>query len=258
MGSKAMDMVSSFRERQLQMQDKQRDLQLAMDGPDWPSEDWPLSSNDAKLVGDAESMITNSLKELNVKLDSIGGLARVHESPDENEVILEQIAVLNEMISGYCDLIEKYVQMVKRTMRSKARTSTPSSRPRQTAPFPPMGGLSTEPSLRDRLMSFSSQGQEQQPFARLNTNRESTGNSGLGGNSLGGGSFNTWPNTAGGSTGRSGLGGGSLGVGSFGSLHSSAFGGFSEGGFGSQHLPQAGGSWPSGLPAHDAGASSEL
>merc|ERR1719387_1798281 len=46
--TKAMDLVSVFCERQLQTQDHQRDMQIAMDGPDWPKEDWPLTSADAK------------------------------------------------------------------------------------------------------------------------------------------------------------------------------------------------------------------
>merc|ERR1719453_2003250 len=87
--TKAMDLVSTFLERQLQMQDKQGDLKLAMEGPDWPKEDWPLSTADATNVGDAEQMIQAGLRELTGKIEKIGGLPRVHESGDDS--VLEQL-----------------------------------------------------------------------------------------------------------------------------------------------------------------------
>merc|ERR1719265_1684731 len=62
--TKAMDLVSIFQERQLAMQDKQRDMQREMDGPDWPKEDWPLSTADAKNVGEVEDMIQGVLAKL--------------------------------------------------------------------------------------------------------------------------------------------------------------------------------------------------
>jgi len=132
--AKAMDFVSTFRERQLQMQDKQRDLQLAMDGPDWPKEDWPLSTSDAKHVGEAEQMIQAALQVLTGKIEKDGGLARVHESGDET--VLEQLATVSEMMSGYCELIDRHVDAVKKVYRSKKKQKrgtkyTPTRRLRQ-------------------------------------------------------------------------------------------------------------------------------
>merc|ERR1712217_655855 len=161
-----MDLVSSFRERQLQMQDKQRDLQLTMDGPDWPKEDWPLTTADAKHVGEAEHMIQSGLAVLNEKLGRLGGLSRAHESGDET--VLEQLAALSEMMSGYVELIDKHVATVKRMQRGKhsqerVRTKAAPPSKSQTAPSP----LPTK-SLRDQLLNFgSAQTNQEQPFAWL-------------------------------------------------------------------------------------------
>jgi len=108
------------------MQDKQGDLKLVMDGPDWPKEDWPLTSADAKNVGEAETMMQSMIQELNAKLAPLGGLGRAHESDDVS--VLEEMAALNEVMSGYCELIERHVSTVKRTQRSKKKQAGASSR----------------------------------------------------------------------------------------------------------------------------------
>ncbi|CAE8645497.1 unnamed protein product [Polarella glacialis] len=48
--SKAMQVVSDYRERQLQMQDRQQELRNALKS--WSKEDWPVKVSDAKLVSD--------------------------------------------------------------------------------------------------------------------------------------------------------------------------------------------------------------
>lgn len=161
--TKAMDLVSTFQERQHQMQDKQRDLQREMDGPDWPKEDWPLSTADAQHVGGAEQMIQATLGELKPKMDRVGGLGRIYESGDESA--LELLASLNEMMAGYCEIIDRHVEAVKKVYRSKKkRKSSPSKGAApQDAPGPSTGGT-----LRDRLMNFGGgQGAQQEPFAWL-------------------------------------------------------------------------------------------
>jgi hypothetical protein len=178
--SRAMDLVSIFRERQLQMQDKQRDLQVAMDGPDWPKEDWPLSTSDAKLVGEAENLISSTQQQLVKMLEPFGGLARVHESGDD--AALEQLMVLGEMISGYCELIERHVDAVKKVYRSKKKqkkTKSGSSNAGLGNSLPPLhvsgstgplpaAGLTGGNSLRESLLNFGGQQQQQQqPFAWL-------------------------------------------------------------------------------------------
>lgn len=161
--TKAMDFVSTFRERQLQMQDKQRDLQLAMDGPDWPKEDWPLSTSDAKHVGEAEQMIQAALQVLTGKIEKDGGLARVHESGDET--VLEQLATVSEMMSGYGELIDRHVEAVKKVYRGKKRRKAKAS---SNVASPSATSIDTGASLRDRLLNFGSpQGGQQQPFAWL-------------------------------------------------------------------------------------------
>lgn len=52
--TKALEEMSIFRERQLHMREKQKEMLARMEGPDWPAEDWPLSNLDARHVGDAE------------------------------------------------------------------------------------------------------------------------------------------------------------------------------------------------------------
>jgi len=164
--TKAMDVVSTFRERQLQMQDKQRDLQLTMDGPDWPKEDWPLTTADAQNVGDAEQKITQGIAELNTVINPLGGLARVYESDSEQS--LEQLTLVSDMISGYIELIDRHVATVKKTQKGKnkkKKVSKSAAAHATGAQEPAAGG-----SLRDRLMSFGSQpaaGGGQQPFAWL-------------------------------------------------------------------------------------------
>lgn len=156
--TRAMDLVSTFRERQLQMQDKQRDLQLTMDGPDWPKEEWPLTTADAQHVGDAELLITQGLAQLNAQIDPLGGLARVYES--NNEQALEQLAVLSEMISAYVELIDRHVTTVKKTQKGTKKKKTAKQAAKSAAS--PQGG-----SLRDQLLSFGKQPAAQQPLAWL-------------------------------------------------------------------------------------------
>lgn len=193
--TKAMDFVSTFRERQMQMQDKQQDLQREMDGPDWPKEDWPLSSSDAKVVGDSEAIITSAQQELVKKMDPLGGLPRVHESGDES--VLVQLAALSEMMSGYCELIEQYVEAVKKVNRGKKKpkkqkatktTGTNSQLPPLTVnPLPPAGAPPSGGSLRENLLNFG--GQQRKPFDWLGGGLDAGASSTLGGPSLGSQSF---------------------------------------------------------------------
>jgi len=206
--SRMMDAVSVFRERQLQMQDKQRDLQVAMDGPDWPKEDWPLSSDDAKNVGQAEDIIQASLAELNSKLNPLGGLGRAHESTDES--LLEQMLALNDMMSGYGEIIERHVESVRRVYKRKRKASknTAPKAPFQTQT--PLGAASGQlpshgsSSLRDKLLSFGNQAAGDQPFAWLHK-QEGEGAPpmpGLGSSSLGSlGGFGATPEAGSGSLG---------------------------------------------------------
>jgi len=147
--AQAMDAISSFRERQLQMQDKQGDLKLAMDGPDWPAEDWPLNAADAKTVGEAETLIQDAIEKLTVKLDAVGGLGRAHESGDA--YFLEQISMTSELISAYCDLIDSYVATVKR-LRTKQTKAT--KRKRATASTESADSGRAAGSLREHLLQF--------------------------------------------------------------------------------------------------------
>lgn len=165
--AKAMDYQSTFRERQLQVQDKQHDLQRLMDGPDWPTEEWPLSTSDAQAVGRAEELMRLGLAELKHLLEGVGGLARVHESNDA--ALLVRIVALSKMMSKYCELIDSHVETVKRVHREKQRkmplelglqrlqsenataAQTPKPHPFAERLAPP--GVS----LRNRLLSFGAQ-----------------------------------------------------------------------------------------------------
>jgi len=197
-----MDLISSFRERQLQMQDQQQDLQRAMEGPDWPKEDWPLSTQDAKFVGDAEAMIQSALAQLNKLIEPLGGLGRAHESNDES--VLEKIAALNEMMAGYGELIDRHVATVKKVYKSKRKAQgKPAAR---AAPR----GVPQDGSLRDRLMNFggSQADADRKPFAWLNDQGgQASGlqNSGLG-NNRGGGIGSGFAPLGGAPTGSAGFG----------------------------------------------------
>ena len=114
--TKAIEAASLYRERQLQMQEKQREMLTRMQGPDWPKEDWPLTNSDAKHVGDAENIIHSGLDELS-KRAGPGGVAQVHETGDEN--VLEIVIALGEMMSCYTKLIDRHAEKVKRS-RKKA------------------------------------------------------------------------------------------------------------------------------------------
>merc|ERR1712066_511607 len=107
---------------------------MAMDGPDWPKEDWPLSTTDARLVGEAETMITAAQQVLVKKIEPLGGLPRVHESNDVS--ILEQLVVMSEMMSGYCELIERHVSAVKKVYRSKKKQKKHKGQKAQTTSGP--------------------------------------------------------------------------------------------------------------------------
>jgi hypothetical protein len=165
----------------MQMQDKQRDLQREMDGPDWPKEDWPLSSTDAKIVGDGEAMITSTQQELVKKMEPFGGLPRVHESGDSS--VLVQIVALSDMMSGYCELIEQYVEAVKKVNRGKKKPkkqkvakevasgtingASSQLPPLHVNPLPAATPPSFGGSLRENLLNFGGQ-QQRKPFAWLN------------------------------------------------------------------------------------------
>lgn len=235
--TRSMDVVSAFRERQMQMQETQRDMQNAMDGPDWPKEDWPLTSSDALAVGDAEALITKGLGDLNARLDKFGGLARVHESDDEDSI--EQLLVLNEMMVAYGEIIDRHVDSVKRVYRSKKRKSVASNKP----VAPPSAGKGH---LRDRLMNFGN-GDAARPFAWLRNDGE--GPSPIGSAPAGGlqaGAF--------------GGGGAPLNPGSFGGSQSSfgGLGGFGNTGFQSSQGAQSTQTFGGGLGAFVPGAAAGL
>eukprot|EP00927_Polykrikos_kofoidii_P018667 TRINITY_DN18677_c0_g1_i1.p1 TRINITY_DN18677_c0_g1~~TRINITY_DN18677_c0_g1_i1.p1 ORF type:complete len:388 (+),score=58.30 TRINITY_DN18677_c0_g1_i1:45-1208(+) len=152
--SKAMSAVSLFNERQLEMQDKQKDMRRAMDGPDWPTEDWPLTSKDSTLVGDLETMMDKAQVHLNEKIQPIGGLGRVHESGDEES--LERLLVLGEVMRHYVEVMDRYVDTVKSVQRkkrqqSKRTTGTGKGAQPQDGKESPVGESS---SLRDSLLNF--------------------------------------------------------------------------------------------------------
>jgi hypothetical protein len=161
--TKAMDLVSAFQEKQLQMQDKQRDLQRTMDGPDWPKEDWPLTTADATNVGDAETMIQGSLQVLNSKLAPLGGLARAHESTDET--VFEELAALSEMMAGYVELIDRHVETVKRTQKKKPKRNAGRGTSSNDPGTPSSRQSSQGGSLRDSLLSFGAGSSKEKPFA---------------------------------------------------------------------------------------------
>ena len=117
--TKAMEITSLFRERQLQMQEKQREMLTRMQGPDWPKEDWPLTNTDAKHVGDAENIIHSGLDELGKRLANTGGVAQVHETQDEGA--LEILIALGDMMSCYTKLIDRHAEKVKRSQKRTGR-----------------------------------------------------------------------------------------------------------------------------------------
>lgn len=263
---KAMDIVSRFQERQMEMQDKQRDLQLAMDGPDWPKEDWPLTTADAKHVGDAETMITGTLQKLNARLVSVGGLGRVHESDDVPA--LEQLAALCDMMFGYGELIDRHVVAVKKVYRINNKKS----RPRSESRSPPSGG--DEPvagaSLRDRMLNFGGEAGSgaSQPFSWLRESQDvGVSSAQSAGAPPASGIFSGYVGTL--PTGSFGSPGsfGSLGGGGLGGLNSFGVGGASTvGTFEAAHPRQGGASAAPGLgsfgifgaPASPAGAGQQV
>jgi len=273
--TKAMDLMSTFRERQLQMQDKQRDLQLTMDGPDWPKEDWPLTTADAKHVGEAEHLIQHGLAVLNEKLAPLGGLGRVHESGDDT--VLEQLAALGEMMSGYGDLIDRHVATVKSRQRGKQPRRRQASAPSSDPGRPPSPGLAPlrgpgpleGNTLRDQLLSFGGlQANREQPFAWLRDGQGASAElpdaraAGGGAGGWGGGAF---PAPGAGSGVGAAAGGaplpgqlgsfGSFGInpldarqGAAGSVGAAAFAVSGSGNaFGNRHLPPR---WSAAVPVH--------
>ena len=101
------------------MQDKQKEMLVRMQGPDWPKEDWPLTNMDAKHVGDAENIIHSGLDELSKRLAATGGIAQVHETQDEHA--LEIIIALGDMMSCYTRLIDRHVEKVRRSQRKTGK-----------------------------------------------------------------------------------------------------------------------------------------
>merc|ERR1712224_663380 len=118
-----MDVVSRFLERQWEMREKQKTLQSVMDGPDWPKEDWPLSTKDAKQLGEAEEMIKDALAALDADLQAVGGLAEVASSTSHNPAVVEELAALSKMMSSYGHILDEYVESVKRSKRGHTTMS---------------------------------------------------------------------------------------------------------------------------------------
>lgn len=164
--SKAMDAISRFREGQLSMADKQADLQRTMAGPDWPTEDWPLTTQDAKLVGAAEVALQEELARLNGLIEPLGGLGAVHEAGDEGT--LEQFGVLCRMMSGYEELVERHIATAKRASRGRQQ---PKKKKVKTGAAPGAAADAAQASvdsgsLRDRLLSFGAPLPSAQPSGR--------------------------------------------------------------------------------------------
>ena len=142
--TKAIEAASLYRERQLHMQDKQREMLTRMQGPDWPKEDWPLTNSDAKHVGDAENIIHSGLDELSRRLGPTGGVAQVHETGDE--LVLEIVISLGEMMSCYTKLIDRHAEKVKRSQKKAEKAGrreeeVSSPNPSHPSPTPRLGGF---------------------------------------------------------------------------------------------------------------------
>lgn len=114
--TKAMDELTIFRERQLEMQDKQRDMLARMEGPDWPRLDWPLSNADARHVGDAEDIIHSGIDSLKARL-APKDIPYLHESQDQEA--LEALVATGDMMVCYSKLMDRYVEKVKKSQKAK-------------------------------------------------------------------------------------------------------------------------------------------
>ena len=188
--TKALEVASLFRERQLQMQEKQKEMLTRMQGPDWPKEDWPLTNSDAKHVGDAENIIHSGLDELGRRLAPAGGIAQVHETQDE--YALEILMALGDMMSCYTRLIDRHAEKVKRSQKKagkkeEAPEDSPSS-PSSPSPPPSSPGSPGAGGLNEVLKPFSSPGDRLGlggSFGSL-LGRSSLGDLALVGSSLGG------------------------------------------------------------------------
>merc|ERR1719253_1995655 len=108
-------------------------------------------------------MIQVALHDLTTKIDTFGGLGRVHESGDET--VLELLETASEMMSGYCELIDRHVDSVKKVYRSKKKRRKGQAAPSKATGSTP--AMPTAGSLRERMLSFGSQPGGQQPFAWL-------------------------------------------------------------------------------------------
>lgn len=113
--TKAMEEMTIFRERQLEMQDKQREMLARMEGPDWPAADWPLSNADARHVGDAEDIIHTGVASLQRRVPN--GIPMLHETNDE--AALEALVAVADMMFCYAKLMDRYVEKVKKSQKAK-------------------------------------------------------------------------------------------------------------------------------------------
>merc|ERR1719387_1475441 len=87
----------------------------------------------------------SSLDELKKSMERVGGLARVHESNDES--ILEKLEALNDMMSIYCELIDKHITKVKQVYKKskKKKASKSGSVHDAQSSIPPMTGNAPPP-----------------------------------------------------------------------------------------------------------------
>lgn len=158
--TKAIDELTIFRERQLEMQDKQRDMLARMEGPDWPRLDWPLSNADARHVGDAEDIIHSGIDSLKQRL-APKDIPYLHESQDQEA--LEALVATGDMMVCYSKLMDRYVEKVKKSQKAKkgareveVRSSLKSFGTGAARPFGWLEGLSGSESSEGRPNSLPS------------------------------------------------------------------------------------------------------
>eukprot|EP00913_Durusdinium_trenchii_P002024 g1870.t1 len=96
--TKAMEEMTIFRERQLEMQDKNREMLARMEGPDWPAADWPLSNADAR-----HDIIHTGVASLQRRVPN--GIPMLHETNDE--AALEALVAVADMMFCYAKLMDR-------------------------------------------------------------------------------------------------------------------------------------------------------
>jgi len=172
--AKAVDIVSSFHERQLAMRDMQRELQVFLARGTSESE-YALTTADARVLSARENVIQQALANIVTRLGGREQLVRIPEDGDEE--VLVQLAATRDLMVEYCKDVKRqlarWTGSLKALPNHRPRRPRRPRRPKDSGSESLVRGLQSGETLTENLRSFgSSEPGSLRPFAWLRTDGE--------------------------------------------------------------------------------------